>query len=36
MYHFRIKVDPAVSWAVPELVREIRAEEMTIPIRNQR
>ncbi len=36
MYHFRIKVDPAVSWAIPELVREIKAEDMTIPIRNHR
>ena len=36
MYHFRIKVDPALAWAVPELVREIKAEEMNIPIRNKR
>ncbi len=36
MYHFKIKVDPAVSWAIPELVREIKAEEMNIPIRNKR
>lgn len=36
MYHFRIKVDPALAWAVPELVREIRAEEMNVPIRNKR
>ncbi len=34
MYHFRIKVDPAFAWGVPELVREIKPEEMTIPIRN--
>jgi branched-chain amino acid transport system substrate-binding protein len=32
MYHFRIKVDPAVEWAIPELVREIEAGEMDIPI----
>lgn len=32
MYHFKIKVDPAVEWAIPELVREIKAEEMDIPI----
>ena len=36
MYHFRIKVDPAFAWGVPELVREIKAEEMQIPIRNHR
>ncbi len=36
MYHFRIKDDPAFAWGVPELVREIKAEEMTIPIRNTR
>ncbi|MFN0183882.1 MAG: substrate-binding domain-containing protein [Aquabacterium sp.] len=36
MYHFRIKVDPAFAWGVPELVREIKAEEMNIPIRNRR
>ena len=36
MYHFKIKVDPAFAWGVPELVREIRAEEMNIPIRNKR
>ena len=36
MYHFRIKVDPALTWAIPELVREIKAEDMDIPIRNKR
>ena len=36
MYHFKIKVDPAFAWGVPELVREIRPEEMQIPIRNKR
>ncbi|WP_431265144.1 substrate-binding domain-containing protein [Roseateles chitinivorans] len=36
MYHFKIKVDPAFAWGVPELVREIKPEEMTIPIRNKR
>jgi branched-chain amino acid transport system substrate-binding protein len=36
MYHFKIKVDPAVAWAIPELVREIKIEEMAIPIRNKR
>ena len=36
MYHFKIKADPAFAWGVPELVREIKPEEMQIPIRNQR
>ena len=36
MYHFRIKADPAFEWGVPELVREIKPEEMQIPIRNKR
>jgi len=36
MYHFRIKNDPAFTWAVPELVREIKPEEMHVPIRNKR
>ena len=36
MYHFKIKVDPAFAWGVPELVREIKPEEMAIPIRNAR
>ncbi|WP_457392072.1 substrate-binding domain-containing protein [Roseateles sp. P5_E1] len=36
MYHFKIKVDPAFPWGVPELVREIKPEEMAVPIRNKR
>ena len=32
MYHFKIKVDPAVAWAIPELVREIKPDEMKIPV----
>lgn len=36
MYHFRVKNDPAFAWGVPELVREIKPEEMNIPIRNGR
>ena len=36
MYHFKIKVDPAFAWGVPELVREIKADEMNVPIRNKR
>ena len=35
MYHFRIKADPAFAWGVPELVREIKIEDMHIPIRNK-
>ncbi|WP_414691658.1 substrate-binding domain-containing protein [Noviherbaspirillum sp.] len=36
MYHFKIKVDPAFTWGVPELVREIKPEEMNVPITNKR
>ena len=36
MYHFKIKVDPNVAWAVPQLVREIKPEEMKVPIRVKR
>ena len=36
MYHFKIKVDPAFAWGVPELVHEIKASEMDIPIQNKR
>src|SRR4051812_47603631 len=36
MYHFKIKVDPAFAWGVPELVHEIKPEEMDVPIRNKR
>ncbi|MGA2548598.1 MAG: substrate-binding domain-containing protein [Burkholderiaceae bacterium] len=36
MYHFRIKVDPAFDWGVPELVHEITPSEMSVPIQNKR
>ncbi len=36
MYHFKIKVDPAFAWGVPELVREIKPSEMNVPIRNKK
>ena len=36
MYAFKIKVDPNVKWAIPELVRELKIEDMEIPIRNKR
>ena len=32
MYHFKIKVEDGVDWAVPELVREIKPDEMNIPV----
>lgn len=34
MYHFKIKVDDDVAWAIPELVRELTIDELPIPIRN--
>ncbi len=36
MYHFKIRVDPGLPWAVPVLVHEIKPEEMNVPIRNKR
>jgi branched-chain amino acid transport system substrate-binding protein len=36
MFHTRIKNDPAFAWGVPELVREIKPEEMNVPIKNKR
>ncbi|HEX2542397.1 MAG TPA: substrate-binding domain-containing protein [Caldimonas sp.] len=36
MYHFKVKADPAFAWGVPELVREIKPEEMQVPVRNKR
>jgi branched-chain amino acid transport system substrate-binding protein len=36
MYDFRVKVDPNLPWAVLDLVREIKIEDMDIPIRNKR
>jgi len=35
MYAFKIKVDPNVPWAIPELVREISIDEIKLPIRNK-
>jgi branched-chain amino acid transport system substrate-binding protein len=35
MYHFKIKVDPNVAWGIPELVRELKIEDMDVPIRNK-
>ena len=36
MYAFKIKVDPNVKWAIPELVQEFTWKDMDIPIRNQK
>jgi branched-chain amino acid transport system substrate-binding protein len=36
MYHFKIKVDPKVEWGIPELVRELKIEDMKVPILNKR
>ncbi len=36
MFHFKIKVDPAFAWGVPELVQVIKAEQMNVPIRNKK
>ena len=36
MYGFKIKVDPALAWAVPELTKEIPASEMDVPVMNKR
>lgn len=35
MYHFKIKVDPKVEWAIPELVKELKISDMDIPILNK-
>jgi branched-chain amino acid transport system substrate-binding protein len=36
MYAFKIKVDPKVAWAIPELTRIIPIDEMQVPINNVR
>jgi branched-chain amino acid transport system substrate-binding protein len=36
MFHFKIKVDPAVAWGIPESVAEIKPEQMNVPVRNKR
>jgi branched-chain amino acid transport system substrate-binding protein len=35
MYHFKVRVDPALSWAALDLVKELKIEDMDIPIRNK-
>ncbi|MHC9235697.1 substrate-binding domain-containing protein [Pseudooceanicola sp. 502str34] len=34
MYHFKIKVEDDVDWAIPELVRELTIDDLPIPVRN--
>ena len=36
MYGFKIKVDPALAWAVPELTHEFTLDEIKLPIANKR
>ncbi len=36
MYAFKIKVDPKVAWAIPELTRVIAIDDMKVPIENRR
>jgi branched-chain amino acid transport system substrate-binding protein len=36
MYAFKIRVDPNVAWAIPELTRELKIEDMDVPVRNKR
>ena len=36
MYHFRIKNDASVPWAVQDLVREITPDQMDVPVQNKR
>jgi branched-chain amino acid transport system substrate-binding protein len=36
MYHFRIKKDQKNEWDLLELVREIPATEMPLPVKNKR
>lgn len=36
MYGFKIKVDPNVKWAIPELTKVIKISDMDVPIMNKR
>ena len=36
MFHFKVRVDPGIDWAVLTPVREIKPEEMKVPIRNKK
>ena len=35
MYGFKLRVDPAVAWAIPELTHEFTLDDMKLPIRNK-
>lgn len=32
MYHFKIEVDNDTEWGIPRLIREIKADEMNVPV----
>ncbi|MGS4943893.1 substrate-binding domain-containing protein [Meridianimarinicoccus sp. RP-17] len=34
MYHFRIRVEDGVDWAIPELVRELGIDDLSVPVRD--
>ncbi|MBV8538936.1 MAG: ABC transporter substrate-binding protein, partial [Alphaproteobacteria bacterium] len=36
MFAFKVKVDPATPWAILEPTREVKIEDMKIPITNKR
>ncbi len=36
MFAFKIKVDPKLAWGVPELTKELKIEDMDVPVRNKR
>ena len=36
MFAFKIKVDPNLAWGVPELTKELKIEDMDVPVRNKR
>src|SRR5260221_1108208 len=36
LYHFKLRVDPNIEVAIPELGRELKIEDMEVPITNKR
>lgn len=34
MYHFRIRVEDGVDWAIPDLVRELGIDDLDVPVRD--
>lgn len=34
MYHFRIRVEDGVDWAIPDLVRELGIDDLSVPVRD--